>query len=189
MVKTTTGICLTALLLSCSMNSMLLADELIPRDEFFTADEAHHKWINESDGRTGLLVVNGALLSSPCTLETNEVGLSLPQETGATQARYILKVHLAGCGEGGGMNTTESLARRESPLVMQSVLLTGVEDGILRQKQQVLNKRKMMLHGGVNQITYHLDGAQYQAMIKIPESSRGVSRNHNAILRLHLYYE
>ncbi|MFO6428144.1 pilus-assembly fibrillin subunit [Escherichia coli] len=71
MNRTTTGLCLAALLVSCSMNSVLRADELVMRDNFFVADETRHQWVNEPNGRTGMLTVSGALLSSPCTLETD----------------------------------------------------------------------------------------------------------------------
>ena len=69
MDRTTTGIFLVALLVSCSMNSVLRADELVMRDNFFVADETRHQWVNERNGRTGMLTVSGALLSSPCTLD------------------------------------------------------------------------------------------------------------------------
>ncbi|EFJ2983495.1 nuclease PIN, partial [Escherichia coli] len=53
MNRTTTGLCLAALLVSCSMNSVLRADELVMRDNFFVADETRHQWVNEHNGRTG----------------------------------------------------------------------------------------------------------------------------------------
>ncbi len=80
MNRTTTGLCLSVLLVSCSMISSLRADELVMRDNFFVADESHHQWVNERNGRTGMLTVSGALLSSSCTLETNEVELPLPEQ-------------------------------------------------------------------------------------------------------------
>ena len=46
MNRTTTGLCLAALLVSCSMNSVLRADELLMRDNFFVADETRHQWVN-----------------------------------------------------------------------------------------------------------------------------------------------
>lgn len=46
MNRTTTGIFLAALLVNCSMNSVLLADELVMRDNFFVADETRHQWVN-----------------------------------------------------------------------------------------------------------------------------------------------
>lgn len=63
MNRTTTGLCLAALLVSCSMNSVLL--------------------------------------SSPCTLETNEVELPLPEQKEGIMTRYALKLNLLGCGDGG----------------------------------------------------------------------------------------
>lgn len=101
MNKATTGICLAALLVSCCMNSVLRADELVIRDNFFVADESRHQWVNERNGRTGMLTVSGALLSSPCTLETNEVELVLQQKEDII-TRYALELNLQGCGDGGG---------------------------------------------------------------------------------------
>ncbi|EHR0347102.1 nuclease PIN, partial [Escherichia coli] len=40
MNRTTTGLCLAALLVSCSMNSVLRADEIVPQNDFFVADES-----------------------------------------------------------------------------------------------------------------------------------------------------
>ncbi|EPI2623829.1 pilus-assembly fibrillin subunit [Escherichia coli] len=61
MNRTTTGLCLAALLVSCSMNSVLRADELVMRDNFFVADETRHQWVNEHNGRTGMLTVSSAV--------------------------------------------------------------------------------------------------------------------------------
>ncbi|MFO6426154.1 pilus-assembly fibrillin subunit [Escherichia coli] len=55
------------------MNSVLRADELVMRITFLWQMKTCHQWVNEHNGRTGMLTVSGALLSSPCTLETNEV--------------------------------------------------------------------------------------------------------------------
>lgn len=78
---------------------MLQADELVMRDNFFVADETRHQWVNEHNGRTGMLTVSGALLSSPCTLETNEVELPLQKSTEGIMTRYVLKLNLLGCGD------------------------------------------------------------------------------------------
>lgn len=125
MNRTTTGLCLAALLVSCSMNSVLRADELLMRDNFFVADETRHQWVNEHNGRTGMLIVRGALLSSPCTLETNEVELPLQKSTEGIMTRYVLKLNLLGCGDGGAVTSATSVAGRDSMMVMQSALLTG----------------------------------------------------------------
>ena len=108
MNRTTTGLCLAALLVSCSMNSVLRADELLMRDNFFVADETRHQWVNEHNGRTGMLIVRGALLSSPCTLETNEVELPLQKSTEGIMTRYVLKLNLLGCGDGGAVTSATS---------------------------------------------------------------------------------
>lgn len=139
MNRTTTGLCLAALLVSCSMNSVLRADELVMRDNFFVADETRHQWVNEHNGRTGMLTVRGALLSSPCTLETNEVELPLQKSTEGIMTRYALKLNLLGCGDGGAVTSATSVAGRDSMMVMQSALLTGVEDGVLQPEQRMVS--------------------------------------------------
>ncbi|EEX3983084.1 nuclease PIN, partial [Escherichia coli] len=82
MSRTTTGLCLAALLVSSSMSSVLQAGELVVRDDFFVADENRHQWVNEDNGRTGTLNVKGALVSSPCILETPEIKLPLLEDNG-----------------------------------------------------------------------------------------------------------
>ena len=42
--------------------------------------------------------------------------------------RYALKLNLLGCGDGGAVTSATSVAGRDSMMVMQSALLTGVED-------------------------------------------------------------
>ncbi|MCV0450932.1 protein papJ, partial [Escherichia coli] len=78
--KTTAVLYLIALSLSGFIHTFLRAEERGIYDDVFTADELHHYRINERGGRTGSLAVSGALLSSPCTLVSNEVPLSLRPE-------------------------------------------------------------------------------------------------------------
>lgn len=160
MNRTTTGLCLAALLVSCSMNSVL------------RADEARHQWVNEHNGRTGMLTVSGALLSSPCTLETNEVELPLPEQKEGIMTRYALKLNLLGCGDGGAVTSAASVAGRDSMMVMQSALLTGVEDGVLQPKQRMVSTGRAVVYGGANQFTYWLSEAQKQALVSQQATDR-----------------
>ncbi|ELO4939519.1 nuclease PIN [Escherichia coli] len=195
MNRTTTGLCLAALLVSCSMNSVLRAGELVMRDNFFVADEARHQWVNERNGRTGMLTVRGALLSSPCTLETNEVELPLPKSTEGIMTRYALKLNLLGCGDGGAVTSATSVAGRDSMMVMQSALLTGVEDGVLQPEQRMVSTGRAVVYGGANQLIYWLSEAQQQALAgqQASERARGKPymnpRDNPALLRLRLDYE
>ncbi|HIF2548635.1 TPA: pilus-assembly fibrillin subunit [Salmonella enterica] len=195
MNRTTTGLCLAALLVSCSMNSVLRADELVMRDNFFVADEARHKWVNEHNGRTGLLLVSGALLSSPCTLETNEVSLPLPEQKEGITARYMLRLDLLGCGEGGAVTSASSPAGRDSMMVMQSALLTGVEGRLLQSEQRMVSTGRVVVYGGANQFTYYLSEAQQQALSGLQAANRVQGkpymnpRDNRALLRLRLDYE
>lgn len=183
MNRTTTGLCLAALLVSCSMNRMLMADE------------SRHQWVNEHNGRTGILAVSGALLSSPCTLETNEVELPLPEQKEGIMTRYALKLNLLGCGDGGAVTSAASVAGRDSMMVMQSALLTGVEDGVLQPEQQMVSTGRAVVYGGANQFTYWLSEAQQQALAGQQATDRAQGkpymnpRDNSALLRLRLDYE
>ncbi|EEQ1662379.1 pilus-assembly fibrillin subunit [Escherichia coli] len=195
MNRTTTGLCLAALLVSCSMNSVLWADELVMRDNFFVANEARHQWVNEHNGRTGMLTVSGALLSSPCTLETNEVELPLQKSTNGIMTRYALKLNLLGCGEGGTVTSDTSVAGRDSMMVIQSAMITGGEGGMLQPGQKMLGAGHAVVYGGNNQLTYWLSEAQQQALAgeQAKDRAKGKpymnSRDNAALLRLRLDYE
>ncbi|MBB2403567.1 MULTISPECIES: pilus-assembly fibrillin subunit [unclassified Escherichia] len=191
MGKTTVGICLVALLVSCHMNSALQADELVMRDSFFVADETRHQWVNEHNGRTGILTVSGALLSSPCTLETNEVELPLPEQKEGIMTRYALKLNLLGCGDGGAVTSASSVAGRDSMMVMQRALLTGVEDGMLQPEQRMVSTGPAVVYGGANQFTWWLSRAQHQALMTEPDKGKHAvnPRRNNALLSLQLGYE
>ncbi|WP_053264017.1 pilus-assembly fibrillin subunit [Escherichia coli] len=195
MNRTTTGLCLAALLVSCSMNSVLQADELIIKDDYFIADETRHQWINEHNGRTCILLVSGALLSSPCTLETNEVMLPLPEQKEGIMTRYMLKLNLLGCGEGGSLTYSDSPGGRESMMVVQSALLTGVEGGGLQPGQRMVSTGRAIVYGGANQFTYYLSEAQQQALAGQQAADRAQGkpymnpRDNRALLRLRLDYE
>ncbi|EFD0337402.1 TPA: protein papJ, partial [Escherichia coli] len=101
--KTTAVLYLIALSLSGFIHTFLRAEERGIYDDVFTADELHHYRINERGGRTGSLAVSGALLSSPCTLVSNEVPLSLRPENHSASAGAPLMLRLAGCGDGGAL--------------------------------------------------------------------------------------
>ncbi|EFN7977358.1 nuclease PIN [Escherichia coli] len=195
MNRTTTGLCLAALLVSCSMNSVLRADELVMRDNFFVADETRHQWVNEHNGRTGMLTVSGALLSSPCSLETNEVVLPLPEQKEGIMTRYMLKLNLLGCGDGGAVTSAGSTAGRESMMVMQSALLTGVEGRLLQPDQRMVSTGRAVVYGGANQFTYYLSETQQQALAGQQTADRAQEkpymnpRDNTALLRLRLDYE
>lgn len=191
MNRTTTGLCLSALLVSCSMTSSLRADELVMRDNFFVADESRHQWVNERNGRTGMLTVSGALLSSPCTLETNEVELPLPEQQAAGVTRYVLKLNLQGCGDGGAVTSASSVAGRDSMMVMQSALLTGVEDDMLQPEQRMVSTGAAVVYGGANQFTWWLSRAQHQALMTEPDKGKHAvnPRRNDALLSLQLGYE
>lgn len=190
MKRMTTALCLAALLLSGGMNSVLGAP-----DDFFVANESRHQWVNGHNGRTGVLIVNGALLSSPCTLETSEAELPLPRRTQGMQDRYELTLNLVGCGDGGAVTSAASDAGRGSIMVVYSALLTGTEGGLLQPEQRMVGTGRAVLHGGANRFTWLLSQAQQQALVTGQASDRAQGkpymnpRDNNALLRLRLDYE
>ncbi|MCE9975902.1 nuclease PIN, partial [Escherichia coli] len=141
------------------------------------------------------LTVSGALLSSPCTLETNEVELPLPEQKEGIMTRYALKLNLLGCGDGGAVTSANSVAGRDSMMVMQSALLTGVEDGVLQPEQRMVSTGRAVVYGGANQFTYWLSEAQQQALAGQQATDRAQGkpymnpRDNTALLRLRLDYE
>lgn len=159
------------------------------------ADETRHQWVNEHNGRTGMLTVSGALLSSPCTLETNEVELPLPEQKEGIMTRYALKLNLLGCGDGGAVTSAASVAGRDSMMVMQSALLTGVEDGVLQPEQRMVSSGRAVVYSGTNQFTYWLSDAQQQSLAGQQTTDRAQGKPHmnprgnTALLRLQLDYE
>lgn len=195
MNRVTTGLGLVALLVSCSMSSVLQADELVMRDNFFVADESRHQWVNERNGRTGMLTVSGALLSSPCTLETNEVELPLPEQKKGVMTRYALKLNLLECGNGAAVTSASSVTGRDSMMVMQSALLTGRGAAVLQPEQRMVCTGRAVVYGGANQFTYWLSEAQQQALAGQLATDRAQGRTYmnlrdnTALLRLRLDYE
>lgn len=96
MNRATIGFYLAVVLGSCSMNGVSQADELLTRDDFFVADESRHQWVTEHNGRTGALNVKGALVSSPCILDTPEVNFPCRNIKGDMYS--ILRYHVVVMG-------------------------------------------------------------------------------------------
>lgn len=194
MNKSTARLYLTVVMLSfCATD--LCADEIITRERIFTANEDRHQWINEHNGRTGTLIIRGALLSSPCSLETNEVEFPLPQRRKGMNEQSELKLNLIGCGEGGAVMSAESPAGYGSKITGYSALLTGIEGGAFHADQRMIGKGKAELYGGENQLTWYLNETQQQALEKFEftDSKKSVSylnpRDSRSLLRLRMDYD
>lgn len=118
--KTTAVLYLIALSLSGFIHTFLRAEERGIYDDVFTADELHHYRINER-GDAPEAAVSGALLSSPCTLVSNEVPLSLRPENHSASAGAPLMLRLAGCGDGGALQP----GKRGVAMTVSGSLVTG----------------------------------------------------------------
>ncbi|EAO6410009.1 nuclease PIN [Salmonella enterica] len=192
MKKVTITLGLTALILSTAMNGALHAGELLTRDDFYLADESQHVISNEHHGRTGMLVVRGALLSSPCTLITNELELPLSREPGSGVSRYPLQLALTGCGDGDDVTSASTPVGRSSVMVVYSALLSGAEGGVLHPGQRMVGAGRATLRGGASQMTWYLTEAQQLSLQKsISGQARAPFNNPSAgsLLRLRMDYE
>ena len=120
---------------------------------------------------------------------TNEVELPLQKSTEGIMTRYVLKLNLLGCGDGGAVTSAASVAGRDSMMVMQSALLTGVEDDVLQPDQRMVSTGRAVVYGGANQFAYWLSEAQQQATDRAQGKSYMNPRDNTALLRLRLDYE
>lgn len=177
------------------MNSVLRADQVVMETDFVSEDKGRRQWVTAQGYRSGILIVSGALLSSPCTLETNEVALPLFSGVPIIQDRYALMLDLQGCGDGGGITSTTSVAGRNSMMVVHSTLLTAVEGGLLPPEQPMVGTGRTVLYGGANRLTYYLSEAQQQMLVvqQASDWKHGKANvntwDNNALLRLRLDYE
>ncbi|HDY2725449.1 TPA: nuclease PIN [Escherichia coli] len=187
MNRATIGFYLAVVLGSCSMNCVSQADELLTWDDFFVADESRHQWVNEHNGRTGALNVKGALVSSPCILDTPEVKVPLQKDKG----QYVLNLKVSRCGDGRTDIPEHQSTEYGDIVVKQSaVLKTGKDEMLLSVWRKRGVSRKNLQHGD-NQITYYLNEAQYQKIVKtqIPITEHEISDSNRGILHLNIMYE
>ncbi|EGM2345302.1 nuclease PIN [Salmonella enterica] len=176
MKKTTTGLIVAALLVSGSMNRVLRADELIRRDDVVVADESRHGWLTERGGRTGQMRISGGLLSSPCTLETNELPLPMEERLSG----YTLRLELNGCGEGEEIVS----AGYRGKVVMRRVQLRGPGEKVFRWSPRRTEKQ-VVLYDGWNQLTYHLYRVRQRLLAGDPDKKgHNEAENQSVILRL-----
>lgn len=188
MKKVTIALSLIAMMLSAAMNSLLHAEELLTRDEFHLTDEKTNEYL----GRTGGLEVRGVLLSSPCTLITNELQLPLLGKTQEGTERYPLKVMLTGCGDGDDVTSAFTPAGRSSVMVVYTALLSGVEGGVLFPDQRMLGTGRAVLHGGSSQMTWYLTEGQQMALQRSATGQVRTPFNNltsGSLLRLRMDYE
>lgn len=160
------------------------------------ADEVSFPF-REQKSQSGELIVQGALISSPCTLATNELQLPSLQDMGLLR-RWPLSLTLVGCGEGGNILADETHAGRRATLWTRSILLglpynsnaTGLHVGrssslwldrsVVKEPVRSLpGTRRVVLRGGVDQLTWYL----------YDEDIRQLGATRNRLLRLRMDYE
>lgn len=176
MKRVTTAMGMAILLLNTGMNSAVLyADELLSGPQEFVADEARQQWFN---GRTGVVEVHGALLSSPCTLRTNSIELPLPVLTGGHR---VLSVDLRGCGYGDVLTSAWTPAGRSSFIKVSGALQPGAVGKLLPAPLR-LQVPQAILRGGDNRITWYLSNKQQLLILNY--TSAGSSSGVPLLLRL-----
>ncbi|WNK06503.1 pilus-assembly fibrillin subunit [Escherichia coli] len=168
MNRATAGFYLAVVLGSCGMHGISQADELLMRDNFFVADETRHQWVNEHNGRTGALNIKGALVSSPCQLDTNEVQFSERKKRRGIQE---VKINMSGCGYG---NVPESFSELNRKLYVNTSITMS---DLLRRECYLPSKRKF-LSDGENQLIFYLKCGTH---IRNPEKT---GRETNALIRM-----
>ena len=181
----TTILTLAATLVSAGVGSLTAqADELLTRQQVFVPDSMYRQWINERNGHDGVLVVHGALLSSPCTLQSNEVALPLATVMQADGPRTPLSLVLTGCGYGDPLTSKATPAGQTSVVMTYSALLTGPVGGVLQPGQRMTAEARTVLHGGSTRLTWYLSDVQRQLLT--PAQPRVTP---DTMLRLRLDYE
>lgn len=185
MNRTTVGICLATLLINCSMSSILWADELVMRDNFFVSDETRHQWVTEYSGRAGMLAVSGALLSSPCILDTSEIKLPLQGDKG----KYEFNIKLSNCGDGLS-KTSELLTRGNDVLIVKQQVTLKARRGAVSENKSYKTIMKK-LRNGYNEFIYYVDKEQYNKISKLlsEETQNSISDRRWILLQLCILYE
>lgn len=187
MSRTTTGLCLAALLVSSSMSSVLQAGELVMRDDFFVADENRHQWVSEGNGRIGTLNVKGALVSSPCMLETPEIPLPLQEDNG----KYVLNIKLSHCGDGLSKTSEQEPQVSYNIYAKQHIILKEWGNGVPLSEHKGYGGIREILRNGDNQLVYFMNKKQY-AKISDAQSERALntmSSDKTTSLQLYILYE
>ncbi|PLS41435.1 pilus-assembly fibrillin subunit [Carnobacterium maltaromaticum] len=163
-MKTTVVMSLVSTLIGLTYGSASSANSILAHPEYVVMDETRHQRINDMNGRTGLLEVSGALVTSPCTLLTNEISLpsSSVRSFGLGDRRYPLELKLVGCGDGAEF-LSPIAATIDSKMITNSQLfaVTGKETGV--------GPVQARLVGGDNHITYYLSGYQQNKNLTSPD--------------------
>ena len=174
---------LTVLIALYTTNNMVYANERVGQEEFLHVNETRHQWVNERNGRTGMLIVSGALLSSPCTLETNEIDLHKDMQPQGMLERYVFKLKLVGCGDGDAKMQAKTIATQSALLYKRK--------GEQPAEQKMLGNGRVALENGRNHLIYYMNKNQRKALI----SQHGADYTHmaqlasNSLLHLLLGYE
>nr|WP_072023878.1 pilus-assembly fibrillin subunit [Escherichia coli] len=136
---------------------------------------------------SGALNVKGALVSSPCILDTPEVNFPLQKDKG----RYVLNLKVSRCGDGHSDIPERQSTEHGNIVVKQSaVLKTGKDQILLSAWRNGGLSRKNLQHGD-NQITYYINEAQYQKIAKtqMPVTAHKTSDSNRGVMHLNIMYE
>lgn len=180
------NIFLTVLISSYSVNNILYASELAKQDIPLRSNETRHQWINERNGRVGALMISGELLSSPCSLETNEIDLQHVTPPQGMLDRYIFKLHLTGCGE----EDEQINARHDKAITTHTVLLFK-NRGNTHPDRWAPGNGKLVLRDGRNQFIFYMNKKQWRALseLHVSDDMQIVPLARSSLLHLILGYE
>ncbi len=166
-------------------STVLQADELLTRYDLFIADELRYSNVNEYGDRTGVMEVKGALIASPCILETTEIEFPLKKKFSKGNIIYPLSLHLRECGYGENHLSNES---KTSVVLTHNALI--IKGGVFQSDLKISGSELIVLQGGSGYIHWDLNENQ-QKLIQ-PAMLRNISfprEKSDAVIRLHLNYE
>lgn len=192
MLKKVTLFFLNSVLLILWIPVTTYADSVSMQGYYHSNNVELQKWTIEQSGN---VIVKGALLSSPCILETNEIALPLKKSVKGLQEQHLLKLTLTGCGNGGTVISSEKKSANENIVAAQSALLTGIEGGLLQLTQRMVGMNRVFLRSGENNLTYALTSGQEDTFTFLLKKNNEQGkpyinpRDHNALLRLRLDYD
>ncbi|HBA9710776.1 TPA: hypothetical protein J1460_004808 [Escherichia coli] len=159
------------------MSSIIYANDAVKQIEFVPLGEIRPQWEEQGGSRNGLLIISGALLSSPCKVLSNEIYLREIQRRKEEPESYKLTVSLSGCGDGN---------RGIATIINQVAMFNRENESILQLGQNTISTGKIFLHDGDNKLIYFLNKSQYRSLVMNNYSDKNqIESNVNHIL-LHL---
>lgn len=119
-----------------------IADSLLDINDFKIPNEKRHQWINEKNGRVGIVNISGSLVSSPCSLGDESI-----------ISKGFAIIDLIKCGDGDLINIKPYLYVKEYSINDHS--------------SKLITKKNMKFENGINYIKLKLDDKEKFLGVKV----------------------